>query len=146
MNRLLLILGAALLASLLACIGVYQLQMRTPPDEWLGRQLGLSGEKLAAFTAAHNRYAVACAEMCVKIRESDERLAGLLMSETAVTPEVSQVMARSDALRNECRLNMLAHFYEVAAMLEPVQRRKYLELVAPLIVEPDRMSHAHRHP
>lgn len=146
MKRILIILGTALLVCLLACIGVYQYQMRTPPDEWLGKRLGLSGEALVRFTEAHHRYAATCVEMCVKIRNSDAQLAALVLGNHEFNPEIAAAMTRSDALRNECRQNMLRHFYEVAAMLDDAKREKYMNLVMPLIIEPELMSREHQHP
>lgn len=120
--------------------------MRIPPDQWLGQKLGLSGESLEQFTDIHHRYMLACGEMCVKIHNSDAQLASLIKGSREVTPQIAAAMARSDALRNECRQNMLRHFYTVAAMLEAPTREEYLNLVMPLIIEPELMSNEHRHP
>ncbi len=146
MRRILIILGSALFVCAAACAVVYHLQMRTPPDEWMGRRLGLSGAALEKFTEAHNRYAATCAEMCVKIRNSDAGLAQLVLGNAEFYPEIAEAMARSDALRNECRQNMLRHFYEVAEMLDASKRDTYLNLVLPLIIEPELMSREYRHP
>lgn len=146
MKRIFIIVFTALLVCVAACIGVYQWQMRTPPDEWLGRRLGLSGGSLEQFNEAHHRYAATCAQMCVKIRNSDAELAALVMGSREFTPEIAAAMARSDALRNECRQNMLRHFYEVAALLSESKKEKYLNLVLPLIIEPELMSREHQHP
>lgn len=146
MKRILIIIAAAILVCVLACIGVYQWQLRTPPDEWLGRRLGLSDVNLEQFIEAHNRYAATCAEMCVKISKSDAELAAFITGSREFTPQIAAAMARSDALRNECRQNMLRHFYAVAAMLEAPKREKYLNLVMPLIIEPELMSKDHQHP
>lgn len=146
MKRILIIIAAAILVCAFACIGVYQWQLRTPPEEWLGRRLGLSGESLEQFTEAHNRYAATCAEMCVKISNADAELAALAMSSREFSPEIAAAMARSDALRNECRQNMLRHFYEVADLLSEPKKEKYLNMVMPLIIEPELMSREHHHP
>lgn len=145
MKRTLFVISAALLVCVLASVGVYQWQTRTPPDEWLGRRLGLTGEGLERFSEAHNRYASTCAQMCIKIQNSDAALAALVTGSREFTPEIAAAMARSDALRNECRQNMLRHFYEVAALLSESKKEKYLDLVLPLIIEPELMSQEHRH-
>lgn len=146
MKRTFIIVVAALLVCVVACIGVYQWQLRTPPDGWLGRKLGLSGQSLAQFTEAHNRYAATCSEMCIKIRKADAELAALVLGNRQFTPEIAAAMARSDALRAECRQNMLRHFYDVAESLGEPKREKYLNLVLPLIIEPELMSREHQHP
>lgn len=145
MKRILVVFGIAVIACILGCVGVYLYQMQTPPDEWIGRRLGLSGEALSAFTEAHNRYNATCSEMCVKIRDSDAHLATFVLNSREFTPEIAEAMAHSDGLRIECRQNMLKHFYEVAAILDEPKREKYLNLVLPLIVEPELMSQEHSH-
>lgn len=146
MKRILVVLGIAVIACILGCVGVYLYQMRTPPDEWIGRRLGLSGEALSTFTEAHNRYNATCNEMCVKIRNSDAHLATIVLNNRELNPEIGKAMALSDGLRIECRHNMLKHFYEVAAMLDEPKREEYLNLVLPLIIEPELMSKEHSHP
>lgn len=146
MKRAIIILTLALASCVGACLMVYFHQMRTPSEEWMGRRLGLRDERLAEFTEAHNRYAATCAEMCVKIQQADAHLAALILSSTALTPEIRKAMAASDALRSECREGILRHAYEVSAMLGPRERATYLNLVLPLIVQPDLMSQAHHHP
>ncbi len=145
MKRIVFILVAALAVGVGACVVVYFWNVGRPPEEWMGKRLGLRGSKLEAFTLAHNRYASTCAEMCRKIQASDERLASLILGSRQVTPEIEEALAASDALRNECRRNMLAHFYEVAGMLEPSRQKQYLQLVLPLIVEPGLMSRQYHH-
>lgn len=146
MKRLLLLIAAALAACAVACVAVYHFNVRTPPQEWVGKKLGLQGAALEDFARAHSQYASTCAEMCVRIQASDKELAALISSSRKVTPEIEAAIARSDAIRNECRRNMLAHFYKVAAMLEPDQAKEYLGMVLPLIVEPELMSQEHPHP
>lgn len=146
MKRVLLILALAIVACIAACAIVYFYQMRIPSDEWMGRRLGLSGEALAEFTAAHYRYAATCAEMCRKIQNADARLAALVLENTGFNAEIVEAMTSADALRTECRQNMLRHFYEVAAMLGPRERETYMDLVLPLIVHPELMSQGYQHP
>lgn len=144
--RVLTVLVAAALACATACLAAYHYNARIPPEVWMGRHLGLRGDALAEFTLAHNRYAATCAAMCVRIRESDDRLGRLVLAGTSLTPAIMEAMSASDALRLECRQNMLAHFYEVAGLLDEKQRRAYLKTVLPLIVEPELMSRGHQHP
>jgi hypothetical protein len=146
MKKLLLLAAAVFAVCALTCVVVYAINMRKPPEEWVGQRLGLRGEALEEFRQAHGRYAATCAEMCVRIQASDQELARLIASSREVTPEITAAIAQSDALRNECRQNMLAHFYAVAAMLEADQARSYLQMVLPLIVEPELMSQQHQHP
>lgn len=145
MKRILMVLGVALIACALAWSLVYHFRMQLPADEWVGTRLGLSGAALERFTEAHNRYNARCAEMCIRIRESDSKLAELVLGNDEFTPEIAEAMARSDALRHECRQNMLKHFYGITKLLDATQRDSYLDLVMPLIVQPELMSSEHWH-
>ncbi len=145
MKRLLLILVVALIACASTCLVVYQMKMRTSSEKWIGMQLGLEGDLLNEFTEAHNRYAASCEEICIRIRKSDERLSSLILSSRTMTPEIIAAIDESDALRNECRQNMLNHFYKMAALLEYPKDQEYLRLVLPLIISPELMSHSHNH-
>lgn len=143
MKRAALVLVAALLAGALGYFGAFSLQTRQPPDEWMGRRLGLDGEALAAFTAAHNRYFSFCADMCRRIDAAEGRLVAAVRGHRAVTAEVATALEEADALRTECRKAMLAHFYEVAQLLNARQQAEYLDLVLPLVVDPGNMRQAH---
>jgi len=143
---MLLVLGAAMVAGLFTWGAVFWLQMQTPPEVWMGRKLGLEGAALEKFTTAHSQYSASCLDYCLRIQKSDRELKNLILSSSTMTPEIAKAMARSDALRHECRQNMLRHFYEVAEMLEPSKQQIYLDMVLPLIVEPGLMSQQHHHP
>lgn len=143
MKRAIAVLAAAAAACLLAYWGTYTLRMRQPPEEWMGRRLGLEGDALAALTAAHNRYFSHCAEMCRRIDAAETRLVAAVHGNRKVTDDVAAALADADALRTECRRNMLAHFYEVAALLDDERQTEYLELVLPLVVDPGNMRRSH---
>lgn len=142
------VLVITLLACVAAGLATYHVRTQQDPSEWLGRQLGLEGERLAEFTAAHNEYAIACAEMCRRINAANSELAELVINEREVTPGIVEALSRTEALRAECKQNMLAHFMNVAGMLDKEKQGAYMKLVLPLIAERDYMekSHEHRHP
>lgn len=145
MKRAILILGAMLLACLLACAAVYYFQTRQPPAEWMGQRLGLEGAALADFTAAHNQYAESCSEMCQRIALVDDELANEILSSHEPTPRIIELMANAESLRAECKQKMLRHFYEVAKLLDQEKQTEYLQLVLPLIAEQSHMQQAHHH-
>jgi len=148
MKRLSLVLIITLLACVVAGVVAYCMRIQQPPAEWLGRKLGLEGARLAEFTAAHNEYAVACAEMCLRIEEVNDELAEYVMNESEMTPAIIAALSRAETLRAECKRNMLTHFMEVAKLLDEEKQSEYMQLVLPLITEGDRMeaSHDHHHP
>lgn len=148
MKRFATVLAITLLACLAAGIAAHYARTCQPPAEWMGRKLGLEGAKLAEFTAAHNEYAVSCAEMCRRIEAANDELTQQLVSEFEMTPAVVATLSRTEALRAECKRNMLAHFMKVAKLLDEGKQTEYMQLVLPLITERDSMeqSHEHHHP
>jgi hypothetical protein len=134
MNRAVgLVLGAVAAAVVTAAV-VHRLRVAESPDAWLGRQLGLEGEALAAFTAAHARYEPVCAENCRRLGEATRALADAVAASREVTPEIARAIAATDAVHSACRTGMLKHFYEVAAMLEEPRRSAYLRQVLPMVI------------
>ena len=79
--------------------------------------------------------------MCAHITQTDSRLAGLIESRRTVTQEIREALAESDRVRTECRLKMLEHFYEVAAVMPEEKRKKYLDMVLPVVLDPGGPSH-----
>lgn len=147
MKRGVFILLAALVAAVIAAVVMYGYQVRHQPDAWLGRQLGLEGSALQEFTEAHNRYAIRCGEMCERVAAVNARLAHQVATSRAMTPDIRAAIAEAEALRAECKEQMLTHFYTVARLLDQRQANEYLRLVLPLITENDRMEPAHHaHP
>jgi hypothetical protein len=143
MRRAGLVIAAALLACGIGFFAVYSLQTSKPPAQWMGQRLGLGGEALAEFTAAHNRYFSFCADMCRRIDTAEGKLVAAVRSHREMTADVAAALEEADALRTECRKAMLEHFYEVAELLNESQQAEYLELVLPLIVDPGNMRQAH---
>jgi hypothetical protein len=90
--------------------------------------------------ALHREYQATCAQLCARIEESDARLAELLRRSDHVTPEVRAAVAETDHVRTLCRASMLEHFYRIAAVLPENERKRYLEMVYPLIEHPEQMG------
>ncbi|CAN5750150.1 hypothetical protein BH09VER1_BH09VER1_12000 [soil metagenome] len=143
MRRGVLILLAAVVLGLITAGAFWFVGHRTAPADWLRREFSLSGEQARQATIMHAKFQRQCMEICVQIKASDERLEGLVQSSQSITPEIHAAIAESDQLRTKCRTNMLAHFYEMAAMLPADQRTKYLDMVLPVVLHPEDMSQAH---
>lgn len=148
MKRFVSVLFLTVLACVIAGVSVYHLRTRQDPAEWMGRKLGLEGAKLTEFTAAHNEYAISCAEMCRRIEEANDVLSEQVMNERDMTPGVIATLSHAESLRAECKQNMLTHFMKVAKLLDEEKQSEYMQLVMPLITESDQMekSHEHHHP
>ncbi len=134
MRRRVWVLVMAGLLSAVAGWGMYRLRMRETPVEWMGRRFGLRGVALQAFIGTHEAYTSQCAATCRRILEADRALAEAVLGSPEVTPEIRAAMGTAAALDAECRVNMLRHFYEAAALLPEDRREEYLRRVLPLVL------------
>jgi uncharacterized protein HemX len=141
--------GAVILAVVLGlgvAMGVasyYFFQDRGSPADWLREEFSLNEEQSARIVALNAEYGPQCEQMCARITQTDSRLAGLINSSRTVTEEIREALAESDRVRTDCRLKMLEHFYEVAAAMPEEKRKKYLDMVLPVVLNPGEMDSSH---
>lgn len=115
---------------------------RPPPTshDWLREHYGLSEAQARQISQIESDYQGRCAAMCRRISEADAALDDLMQSSVTVTPEIRAAIAQSDAVRTDCRASMLAHFYEVAAVIPADRRGDYLKMVLPSVRNPEGMA------
>ena len=116
---------------------------RISPADWLRKEFSLNEEQSARILALNAEYGPQCKEMCARIAQADSRLSGLIDSSTTVTQEIREALVETDRVRSECRLKMLEHFYEVAAAMPEEKRKKYLDMVLPVVLNPGEMDSSH---
>jgi len=116
---------------------------RISPADWLRKEFSLNKEQSARIVVLNAEYGPKCEQMCARITQTDSRLAGLIDSSRTVTEEIREALADSDRVRTECRLKMLEHFYEVAAAMPEEKRKKYLDMVLPVVLNPGEMDSSH---
>jgi len=136
---ILVVLGLLVLALATAAV-FYGMHRPMASNDWLRDQYGLNPEQAARVTRLEEDYQSRCMGMCARISDADATLDRLIRSSSSVTPEVQAAIARADAVRTECRTSMLAHFYEVAAVLPADKRDKYLQMVLPSVLHPEGMA------
>jgi hypothetical protein len=107
---------------------------------WLEKEYKLAPDQARQVEAMHREYQAKCARMCARIVESDARLAELLRQNDHVTPEIRAAMEETDRVRTLCRASMLEHLYQIAAVMPSSERKRYLEMVFPLIEHPEKMG------
>ena len=137
---LLVVLG---LGAAMGVLSYYFLQDRSSPADWLRKEFSLNNEQSARIRALNAEYGPKCQEMCDRITQADSRLAGLIDSSRTVTQEIREALIESDRVRSECRLRMLEHFYDVAAAMPEERRKKYLDMVLPVVLKPEEMDSSH---
>jgi hypothetical protein len=119
---------------------------RQPTAKWMQKEFSLSDDQAQRVQTIHQDYAKICMQMCARIEQSDEHLVELLRKSDHVTPEIRAALAETDRVRTDCRTNMLDHFYQVAAVMSPGERERYLQMVFPLVEHPEEMAANHNSP
>ena len=142
---LLVLLALVALVSVTALVTCWLRKPATPTD-YLCQVYGLDAGRAQRVTQLQADYEKHCAEMCARIEASDRRLAKIVRSNAAVTPEICAALAEADAVRTDCRVNMLSYVYAVAAELPANKRQAYLDAVLPTILNPEQMHGRHARP
>ncbi len=105
-----------------------------PALQWLRAEFDLTDEQMAKVAALHHAYLPTCESLCEKIIVSREKVAGLALAGTAVSPELAAALREHSVLLAECQTAMLGHLYETAASLSPEQAERYLEEMTPHVL------------
>ena len=135
MRRSLLILLAVILAGtaiagtsylLARRICVSQLAPSGDDLAWLRDEFHLSDTEMQRIRQLHEGYLPKCRENCARIAAKKQELLTTLDKAQGMTSEAQQKLAEVAALRAECQVNMLAHFYEVSRAMPAEQGRRYL--------------------
>lgn len=103
---------------------------------WLRREFNLTDAQFAQIKSLHEKYSGQCDVMCREIARVNARLDRLVSSDHEVTPELSSAMGEAARVQANCRTAMLTHIYEVAAIMEPAQGKRYLQMMKGMIIQP----------
>lgn len=107
---------------------------------WLQKEFSLSGPQSQQIAAIDRQYEATCRQLCDRIEVSDRNLASLLATSDRMTPEIAAAISESDRMRTACRTSMLEHFYRVAEVIPASQRKRYLDMVYPVVLHPEKMD------
>ena len=103
---------------------------------WLAREFRLTTEQTQRIGQLHSDYEPRCAEMCRKIADNNTRLDRLMITNHERTPEMDTLLRESADIQVECRREILAHIYAVAAVMSPEQATRYLALMKMQVLQP----------
>lgn len=106
---------------------------------WLAHEFKLTPEQRARISELHTAYMEPCAERCKKIDETNARLRSLITAAQKSTPEIDALIRQSADLQTQCRVEMLAHIYAVAAQMPPEAGRAYVAMMQEQVVQPGSM-------
>lgn len=116
---------------------------------WLAMEFRLTPEQTQRVEALHSAYEPRCKEMCRKIAENNAQLDRLIAAKREFTPEMDRLLRASAEIQVECRRDMLAHIYAVAAVMPPEQGERYIGLLKMQVLQPGTIhpptavAHAH---
>lgn len=107
--------------------------------EWLREEFRLDEGQFEKVEAIHIEYRPKCDDLCQRVIEAQERLDEKMVASTSFTPEIEEELARYSQVKEECHRAMLEHVYSVAAVMDPEERRRYLEKAKAQVTMHDRI-------
>jgi hypothetical protein len=114
-----------------------------PELAWLRTELVLADAQFAKVAELHTAYRPVCAEMCRRIDESRMRLEAVALKHRTMDPELQQAIADYERVRGECKMKMLEHLYQTAALMNEEQAGRYIKVVIPSALGSPGGAHSH---
>jgi hypothetical protein len=144
MKRALVIVMATLFLGVAAYFICFRIETRpmrqvaSVPNEiaWLSTEFKLSPEQSKRIARVHAEYEPRCMAMCRKIADNNARLDRLITERREFAPEMEALLRDSAEIQIECRKEMLAHIYAVAAQMPPDQGARYITLLKNQVIQP----------
>jgi hypothetical protein len=110
------------------------------PTAWMRQEFHLNDAQYAQVKKMESDYHPHCTIMCDRIEQSHLALKKLILSSNGLTPEVQAALQNDTAVQEQCREDMLRHFYEVSQALPPDQAQRYLAIMQTQVVETENAS------
>jgi hypothetical protein len=114
-----------------------------PELAWLRKELALSDAQFTKVGELHAAYRPVCGEMCRRIDESRVRLEAVALGKRTTDAELQQAVADFERVRGECKMKMLEHLYQTAALMSEEQAGHYLKAVLPAALGSAGGVHSH---
>lgn len=108
--------------------------------EWLLAEFDLDEQQIEAIAGIHQGYLPVCEELCEMVIDAQGRLDKLMLTSSGLTPEIEEALNQFIEIKELCHRSMLAHVYEVAAVMSEEQRERYLAHVKSYVTMHDRPS------
>jgi len=105
------------------------------PSSWLHQEFHLNEAQYAQVKKLETDYYPHCADMCSRIEQSHLALKKLILANGSMTPEVEAALTKDNAVQQQCREDMLRHFYEVSQAMPPAEGRRYLQIMQAQVVD-----------
>jgi hypothetical protein len=148
MKRLLFILALSVSLGAVAYLVSYGIAQRAlcespdwqSPTAWMRQEFHLNDAQYAQVKKMESDYHPHCTIMCDRIEQSHLALKKIILASNGMTPDVQAALLKDAAIQEECREDMLSHFYEVSQALPPDQAKRYLEIMQAHVVETENAS------
>ncbi|WP_404425718.1 hypothetical protein [Nibricoccus sp. IMCC34717] len=133
MKRKWLLVGLAALVAPLAFWFSYHRCLTHDCDEitWFTHEFHLSDQQRATILKMKADYEPVCARHCELIGEARRTLAHLDQTGKHDTAEYAAAQKTFDTISEECRTATRRHVEAIAAIMDPAEGKRYLELVLP---------------
>lgn len=95
--------------------------------EWLRQEFNLDDEQFQRIEEIHAEYRPICEAFCDRVIEAKKNLEETLVNASSYSKEVEEQLVELSRVKEECNRSMLQHIYEVAAVMNPEQRIRYLK-------------------
>jgi hypothetical protein len=102
---------------------------------WLALEFRLTPEQMKPIEQLHFNYEPRCAAMCRKIANNHAELDRLIVEGRGVTSEMERLLRESAEIQVECRRELLAHIYAVAAVMPPGEGARYIRLLKTQVLQ-----------
>jgi hypothetical protein len=110
------------------------------PSSWMRQEFHLSDAQYAQVKQLEAGYHPHCAMMCGQIDQTHLVLKNLILANETVTPEIEAALKKDGEVQEQCREDMLRHFYEVSQALPPAEGKRYLQIMQIQVVAPEKIS------
>lgn len=111
--------------------------------EWLRREYHLTDDQFQHIRALHENQMKLCEEMCQKVDASNKILENLIRSNSSLTPEIKEALAHSRELESECEQATLEHIYQVGAIMNSEDGKRFVEEMSHRLLHPSASHSAH---
>ena len=148
MKRMVFVLALAVFLGLGAYFAFYAIARctfcRVPdaqdPSAWIHQEFHLTDAQYTQVKQLEAAYRPQCAAMCEAIDQSHQTLKKLILTSGTMTPEIEAALKKDGEVQQECRADMLRHFYEVSQAMSPEDGKRYLQIMQAQVVEPEKTS------
>jgi Spy/CpxP family protein refolding chaperone len=150
MKRLVVILALAILlgaGAYLVSYGIARSTFCQMPDAgdssgWMRQEFHLTDTQYAQVKKLEADYHPHCVDLCDQIEQSHLTLKNLILANGTLTPEIEAALKKDGAVQQQCREDMLRHFYEVSQAMPAEEGKRYLEIMQAQVVEPGKTANA----